>query len=266
MLTIKEYVRAKSLEEAWQLNQNKRNRILGGMLWMRLGDSMVNTAIDLSELGLDFMEETKDEFSIGAMVSLRELETHEGLNRYTDNAVKNAVKDIVGVQFRNMATVGGSIWGRFGFSDVLTVFLALDTYVELYKGGIVSLEEFVRMKEDRDILVRLIVKKAPGKVVYQAMRNQSTDFPVLTCAVSNMNGRYKAVIGARPSKAVIYYDREKRLGNGVTEEAVKLFAEDTSKAIVTQSNVRGSKEYRTHLMKVLVERGLLGLGGNGDGN
>ena len=266
MLTIKEYVRAKSLEEAWQLNKNKRNRILGGMLWMRLGDSMVNTAIDLSELGLDFMEETKDEFSIGAMVSLRELETHEGLNRYTDNAVKNAVKDIVGVQFRNMATVGGSIWGRFGFSDVLTVFLALDTYVELYKGGIVSLEEFTEMKEDKDILVRLIVKKAPGKAAYQAMRNQSTDFPVLTCAVSNMNGRYKAVIGARPSKAVIYYDKENRLGNGVTEEAVKLFAEDTSKAIVTQSNVRGSQEYRTHLMKVLVERGLLELGGNGDGN
>ena len=39
---------------------------------------------------------------------------------------------------RSMATVGGSIWGRFGFSDVLTVFLAMDSYVELYKGGIVQ--------------------------------------------------------------------------------------------------------------------------------
>ena len=148
MLTIKEYVRAKSLEEAWQLNQNKRNRILGGMLWMRLGNGMINTAIDLSQLGLDTIEENAEEISIGAMVSLRDLEMHEGLNRYTDNAVKNAVKDIVGVQFRNMATVGGSIWGRFGFSDVLTVFLALDTYVELYKGGIVSLEEFAQKKAE----------------------------------------------------------------------------------------------------------------------
>ena len=31
MITIQKYVRAQSLEEAWQLNQNKRNRILGGM-------------------------------------------------------------------------------------------------------------------------------------------------------------------------------------------------------------------------------------------
>ena len=266
MITIKEYVRAGSLEEAWQLNQNKRNRILGGMLWMRLGNGNVNTVIDLSQLGLDSIEETEEEFSIGAMVSLRDMEVHEGLNKYTDNAVKNAVKDIVGVQFRNMATVGGSIWGRFGFSDVLTLFMALDTYVELYKGGIVSLEEFARMKEDRDILVRLIVKKAPGKTVYEAMRNQSTDFPVLTCAVSNTKGVYKAVIGARPGKAVIYEDKENRFENGVTQEAVKLFAEDVSANIATQSNVRGSKEYRTHLIKVLVERGMVQLGGSSDGN
>ena len=265
MITIKDYVRAKSLEEAWQLNQNKMNRILGGMLWIRLGNGMVNTAIDLSELGLDFIEENEDEFSIGAMVSLRDLEVHEGLNRYSNNAIRNAVKDIVGVQFRNMATVGGSIWGRFGFSDVLTVFLAMDTYVELYKGGIVSLEEFANMKMDHDILVRLIVKKAPGKVVYSAMRNQSTDFPVLTCAVSNMNGVYRAVVGARPSKARVYIDMNKRLADGVTEETGKSFAEDVAKAAETQSNVRGSKEYRTHLVKVLVERGLVQLGGH-DGN
>jgi CO/xanthine dehydrogenase FAD-binding subunit len=265
MMTIKEYVRAKSLEEAWQLNQNKKNRILGGILWMRLSNTMINTAIDLSELGLDAIEESDEEFSIGAMVSLRDLEVHEGLNQYTNHAVKNAVKDIVGVQFRNMATVGGSIWGRFGFSDVLTIFLALDTYVELYKGGIVSLEEFAAMKADNDILVRLIVKKTSGKVVYSAMRNQSTDFPVLTCAISNINGIYKAAIGARPSKAVVYYDEENRLMNGATAEAVKLFAEDIANVADTQSNVRGSKEYRTHLIKVLVERGLAELGGC-DGN
>ena len=57
------------------------------------------------------------------------------------------------------ATVGGSIFGRFGFSDVLTCFLALDTYVELYKGGIVSLKEFVDMPRDNDILVRILIKK-----------------------------------------------------------------------------------------------------------
>ena len=203
MITIQKYIRAQSLEEAWQLNQNKRNRILGGMLWLRLGKGTVNTASDLCDLGLNKIEETDEEFSIGAMATLRDLEQHTGLNAYTNGAIANSVKDIVGVQFRNMATVGGSIWGRFGFSDVLTVFLALDSYVELYKGGIVPLEQFAKMKKDKDILVRLIVKKTPCQVVYSSMRNQRTDFPVIACAVACMNGEYRASIGARPARAIL---------------------------------------------------------------
>lgn len=261
MVTIKEYVRAQSLEEAWQLNQKKKNRIFGGMLWIRLSRGSINTAIDLCDLGLDKIEETEDEFSIGASVSLRELELHEGMERYTNGAVRNALKDIVGVQFRNMATVGGSIWGRFGFSDVLTVFLAMDTYVELYKGGIVPLEQFNAMKKDNDILVRLIVKKTPGKVVYTSMRNQRTDFPVLACSLSQINGEYRASIGARPAKAMLIRDEQGLLQDGITKESAKAFAAFTAEKAPTQGNVRGSAAYRTHLIKVLVERCLLELGG-----
>ena len=36
MITIQKYVRAQSLEEAYTLNQNKRNRIIGGMLWLNI--------------------------------------------------------------------------------------------------------------------------------------------------------------------------------------------------------------------------------------
>ena len=40
----------------------------------------------------------------------------------------------------------------------------MDSYVELYKGGIIPLKEYAKMPYDRDILVRLIVKKAKGSV------------------------------------------------------------------------------------------------------
>lgn len=256
MITIQKYVRAQSLEEAWQLNQAKRNRIVGGMLWLRLGRGGVGTAIDLSGLGLDKIEETDTEFSIGTMATLRQLEQHEGLNAYCGGAVRNAVKDIVGVQFRNMATIGGSIWGRFGFSDVLTVFLAMDCYVELYKGGIVSLEDFAGTKKDNDILVRLIVKKTPGKIIYTAMRNQRTDFPVLTCALSNMGGKPKAVIGARPAKAMVIRDEQ-----GLLPGDPKAFAAYVAEKAPTDSNIRGSAAYRTHLIRVLTERAAKELGG-----
>ena len=35
MLKIKEYVRAESLSQAYELNQKRSSRILGGMLWMQ---------------------------------------------------------------------------------------------------------------------------------------------------------------------------------------------------------------------------------------
>lgn len=281
MITIKNYVRAQSLEEAYTLNQTRTNCILGGMLWLKLGKGNVNTAIDLSDLGLNQIEETGSEFTIGAMVSLRQLEKHPGLNAYTQGAMAAAVRDIVGVQFRNSATVGGSIYGRFGFSDVLTMFLSMDTSVELYKGGILPLEEFVKMKYDRDLLVRLIVKKSPGQFSYQAVRIAKTDFPVLTCAVSCMEQTYRVAVGARPGRAVLLRDEEGILktadtesGNSdagiveyrIPEEAVDQFANWAAAKVPTGSNVRGSAEYRTHLVSVLVKRGLLEIGGRSCGN
>ena len=58
MMTIREYARPATLEEAWQLNQKKPNRVLGGMIWLKMEKLNVGTAIDLSGLGLDTIEET----------------------------------------------------------------------------------------------------------------------------------------------------------------------------------------------------------------
>lgn len=253
MMTIREYKRAESLEEAWQLNQKRPNRVLGGMIWIKMENINVGTAIDLSGLGLDTIEETDDGFSIGAMVTLRQLELHPGLAAYTDGAVRESVCHIVGVQLRNLATVGGSIYSRFGFSDVLTMFLALNASVELYKGGVVPLAEYAQRPYDRDILVGVLVPKENARFVYQSVRNSQTDFPVLTCAAAKLaDGSLRAAIGARPGKAVLY-TAAPEAGETAEEFAVR-FAAEVKAGIKTESNLRGSAEYRRHLAGVLTKR------------
>ena len=258
MIKIKDYVRVGSLEEAYELNQKRSACILGGMLWTKMGERQVQTAIDLSGLGLDQIEESEEEFSIGCMVTLRQMEEHEGLNVYTDGAARECVRSIVGVQFRNLATVGGSIFGRFGFSDVLTLFLALDTEVELFHAGKMPLAEFACSKRDRDVLVRLIVKKHAGHCVYQSHRNSRTDFPVLTCAVRVENGRGCAVLGARPAKAarVELSERlsEKLSVGSASAEELREAALTISDQFTYGSNMRGSAKYRHHLGQVLLRR------------
>lgn len=259
MLKIREYVKAESLAEAYELNQKKGNVILGGMLWLKLQDKNVGTAIDLSGLGLDTIEETEEEFRLGAMVTLRQLEQHENLNHYTQNAIKEAMKAIVGVQFRNCATVGGSVFGRFGFSDVLTVLLATDAYVELYAGGIVPMEKFVQEGAKNDILVRVIIKKIPLKMAYQCQRNTKTDFPVLNCAVSRAAGEYRCVIGARPGRAVVLGDEQGLLKRGINEATAEAFGSYIQEQVAVGSNMRAGAGYRKRIAKVLVKRALLAM-------
>lgn len=260
MMTIREYARPATLEEAWQLNQKKPNRVLGGMLWLKMEKINVGTAIDLSGLGLDTIEETDDGFSIGAMVTLRQLELHPGLAAYTDGAVRESVRHIVGVQLRNLATVGGSIYSRFGFSDVLTMFLALNASVELYKGGVVPLAEYAQRPYDRDILVRVLVPKEHSRFVYQSVRNSQTDFPVLTCAAAKLaDGSIRAAIGARPGKAVLYTAAPE--AGETAEEFAARFAAEVKADIKTESNLRGGAEYRRHLAGVLTKRAVCRLEG-----
>ena len=247
------YVRVGNAAEAYELLQkNRNNKIVGGGIWMRLGSRRVATAIDLSACGLDHIEETETEFRIGAMCTLRQLERHAGLNALVNNVFEFAVHDIVGVQLRNTATVGGSIYGRFGFSDVLTLFLALDCEVELYRAGRMPLAQFAAMPYDRDILTHICLRKTPGlKVQYQSVRATQTDFPILTCAAARTaQGQYRFAIGARPMKAVLVTpDCDPAQMPAAVQAAVK-----------TGSNLRGSAAYRTHLVGVLVKRAVQALG------
>lgn len=261
MLNIQNYVRAGSLDQAYELVQNKRNRILGGMLWLRMEDITIGTAIDLSGLGLNTIEETDDAFSIGACVTLRQLEMHPGLNAMTQHALRDAVQDIVGVQFRNLATVGGSLWGRFGFSDVLTVFQVLGAQVELHHAGVMPLAQFAEMTGVRDVLVRVIVPKTAGRFAYQAVRAQRTDFPTLTCCAAVTPEGACVAVGARPGRAIVLRDEQRLLKDGVTPETARAFALWAAATVPTGTNARGSAAYRSRLVRVLTERTLLAAGG-----
>lgn len=243
------YALPATLEEAWTLNQKKSNRILAGNMWLRLSTLNFDTLIDLSALKLDQIEETPDSFTIGAMVTLRELELSPSLAAAFSGTIKEAVKNIVGTQFRNTATIGGSIWGRFGFSDILTLLLALDTEVCLYKAGTISLSDFIAMPYDRDILTHITIHKTTKTAAYQTLRNQSTDFPVIACALAKTTNAYRLAIGARPGKAVLHTASELSTENDFTA-----FLEKAVTNTVFGTNIRASAEYRQAMAAVLAKR------------
>lgn len=262
MFTIEQYVKAESLEQAFTLNQKKTSTVLGGCGWLKMGRRPIKTAIDLSGLGLDDIEELEDHFRIGCMVTLRQLETSKALAACFGTCFAQAVRHIVGVQFRGSATIGGSLWPRFGFSDPLTLLMAMDAKVCLHAGGTMPLADFAARpvhRDDRDILTHILLPKGGQRTVYLSHRLTATDLPVLTACAVHMDSGCRVTVGARPQRAVLLTDDEGVLAGGVTAEKAEVFAEYAADKLGFSSNLRGSAEYRRHLCRVLVKRALLAL-------
>ena len=237
MLTFQNYKRPQTLEEAWTLNQSKSARLAAGMMWMRMGDAQIGTVVDLCPFV-----------------------------RYTNGAVKEALRHIIGVQLRNTATVGGSVWGRFGFSDVITLLLAMDTLVVLYCGPkegnrIMTLDDFTQEAADKPagaILTQIIVRKEKAAFDYRSVRRTATDFPILTEAAAKLDdGSWRFAVGARPQIAI----QVQVAPDLVTRDSMNEIITTLCQNIETGTNIRGSAEYRTHLIGVLMERSIRKLTG-----
>ncbi|SDL04078.1 FAD binding domain-containing protein [Natronincola ferrireducens] len=259
MFTIQHYVQPETLEEAYQLLIAKRNNvILGGCAFLKMSKKKIGTAIDLSKLQLDFIHEKENTIEIGAMTTFRSLETNPCLNEYFNGIIPKSIKNIIGVQFRNIVTIGGTVYSRYGFSDLITALLALEVDVELYHGGVVPLEVFLKNGGTKDILVKVIVHKTNQSASYQMMRNSISDYPILAVAVSKKEDDWKIVIGARPRRAEIAVEASKYLTqNNIDETNIKQAANIAMEELAFGTNMRGQKNYREAIIAPLLKRGIV---------
>lgn len=259
MLTIQEYVLPESFEEAYEiLKTNKNSTILGGCGFLRISSKKIGKAVDLSNLHLNYIRENQDTIEIGAMTTFRSVETSPILTQYFDGILSKSVKNIVGVQLRNIVTVGGTVYSRYGFSDFITALLALDAEVVLYKGGQILLKEFLKNGGNKDILVKIVLKKNNRKAAFQTMRNSKSDYAILNVAVSKLDNDWNIVVGARPQRAEIARMASKYLSESKgTMEDIEKASLLAASELVFGSNMRGSKEYRQSICKVLVKRAIM---------
>ena len=139
------------------------------------------------------------------------------------------------------------------------MFLAVDTFVELYDGGTIRLSEFVKRKKDKDLLVSVIIRKSDRKVRYESIRQTKTDFPVLTCAVVTgvVNGKetWYVSVGARPMHAALV-EKEWEISKDTAEDTIAAYAKEAAACYTYGTNMRGSAAYRQHLAEVLIARAI----------
>jgi CO/xanthine dehydrogenase FAD-binding subunit len=259
VFTVLDVVQPDKLEEAYEILIKRRNNlILGGCAFLKMSNKRIGTGIDLSKLNLDYITEDHEHFEIGAMTTLRDMETNSLLKENFNGILPKSVRDIIGVQFRNGVTVGASVYSRFGFSDLITALLVLDTEVELYKSGRIPLRDFLENPYEKDILIRLWIKKNPRTAVFSSFRKSASDFAVLNVAVSKLNGQWTIAAGARPRRAAIAVSASEALGHGnLSIEDIDNAAQKASEELSFGTNARGSSSYRKTLCQVFVKRGIM---------
>lgn len=254
-MRIKEFHEAESLDGAYAYVKEHDAKVLGGGAFLNFGKGEIDYAVDISNLGLDYIRETDSDIEIGAMTKIREMERNKILSGFYDGILPETAKCIMGVQIRNTATIGGTVWGRFGFSDMLSSLLVLDSYAELYKAGRMPIEEFIESGINKDILVKIIIKKTDMKARHMNFKNTGTSFSTLNTAVSNTGGSFKIAVGARPNAAKLAHKAMEFIsGITVNEQNAAKAAEIASEELSFGSDVKGSSSYRKQLCSVFVKR------------
>ena len=256
-----EYYRASSLEDAYQkLQEDPKNVIVAGGLWIKKMGQSYNALIDLSTLGLNQISETEDEVVVGAMVTERDFENSPIIKSLYGGAIAFAVREVMGVNFRNLATIGGSIMGRYPFSDVICGLLPYDVTLEFYPNNQrMSLEEYLNYKGKLNaILMHIYIKKGRNAGFFKKIKTTALDFPILNIAIGRADNKYRIVVGARPSVAAIAHQASDYL-NSLSNPQESDFDKASELALEELNfldNKDSSKEYRMDVAKVYIKRGL----------
>ncbi|MGO0882334.1 FAD binding domain-containing protein [Clostridioides difficile] len=252
MVTIKEYSVPQSLEEAYKILISKKNNvILGGCGFIKLSNKNIGTAIDLKDINLDYIKEDEKNIIIGADTALRSLEINKIIKNYCSGIISSAVSNIVGVQFRQGARIGASVFSKYGFSDLIPALLVVGAKVRLYSSGILELSEFLENELNKDILIEVILPKKDAVAVFDSIRKCTGDFAILNSAMLKENDTYKIAIGARPQRAKLALEASDILSK---EKDIDKASIIVGKELIYGSNMRASKEYRIDMASALVKR------------
>jgi len=258
-MQIREYARPADLDEAYALLvKGKTNRILGGCTFLKRTNLKIGTAIDLQDCGLCYIREEEDCVRIGAYTSLREVEVSDVIFREFGTMLREVLEHLIGVQLRNVITVGAHVAARFGFSDLIPTLLALNARVRFFHGGEKTLWSYLQEERPpKDILTEIVLPKEGRRGKVQMMRLSYNDYSVFCLAVSRARENWIISAGVFPGRAKLQEDvMEQMNAVPITKKDASLLARKIADGYRFGSNYRGSAAFRQELCRVFARRAL----------
>jgi CO/xanthine dehydrogenase FAD-binding subunit len=257
-MEILKYARPQSMDEAFRLISEQRGTAIGGAAWLRTNTKTIALGVDLAGLGLDYVREAGDHIEIGAMTTYRELETSQLLRARFGALFEATVSHVVGIQLRNIITVGGTVAGRYGFSDLNTTLCALGAQAVFYPGQTVDLAHFIEKGAGAGFLLEKVLLPLSAKGAYRQMRISENDFPIINTTVAWTGSGWRIAVGSRPAATRLCQKAMALLGGDPhpSDETIASAGRAAADELQFGSDIRASAEYRREILPVLVRRAL----------
>lgn len=274
-------IEPKTLSEACALlaNEGDAKALAGGtalLTVIKQGLLLPKALVNLKKIGdgsaISF--DALQGLRIGALATIDEIESSPLVQQHYP-ALAQACHLVANIRIRNMATIGGNLAHGDYQSDPPTVLMALNASVELVnsKGSrTVPLTEFQRGSYETalapgELIAAVTMPPLPAGMngLYLKFTTGSSEerpcagIAALARMESGICRELRVAVGAVSSKPVRIAAEKLATGKALSAELVAAIAADAARAIDPIDDVRGSADYKRHLVGVLVRRALQAL-------
>jgi carbon-monoxide dehydrogenase medium subunit len=272
-----EYLRPKDIPEAAKFLSSYGNRariIAGGSDLLVFKPQGVECLIDLSNLGLSYINKEKDGIVIGASTILNEIEHSPLLTSGPYKIVSEAVGTLATPTIRNTATIGGNLCNASPAADLPPALMVLGATVRIAgKNGsrvmpVADLFEHVKRTAlgEGEFLVEVQIPPCPGNsgASFQKLRHHQTSIDIaivnaaagLTCENEICKEAHIALGAVAPTP--VYAKGAERVlqGKKIDLDLIQKAAEAASEEAKPIDDIRASAGYRKKMVAVLVRRAL----------
>lgn len=266
------YHRPTSLEEAIRLIRPPAALpIGGGTVLLPTRDPAVEEVVDLSGLGLTYIQDRGDDLHIGATTPLQHLLESPALAELTRRRIGEVLRLTASRNLRGQATVGGTVATGGPENPLLVLLLALDAALTVCQPEPLhlSLEKFLenrnRLLQQGALITELSLSslRSPYGIGFAHVGRTPRDRPIV-CAAARLHGdgetcqEVRLAMGGVASHPLRARSAEEFLqGRPPTPENVQEAADRAASPLNPPGDFRGSREYRRAMAGVLARRALM---------
>jgi carbon-monoxide dehydrogenase medium subunit len=270
---LKHYRRPETVEDAVALVQSNPNATyLGGGAWtVAQGDPSLEMAVDLRDVGLDFVEATLDEIRIGATASVQALIDHPDAGSVADGLLSEAAGYVQSRTLREQGSVGGALIVAEEAAPLATALLVLDVDVYyadpvLHKAPFMSFVAYRdRLINTRVLLTELRLKRPSTRsaTAFEVVGRSPKDKPIVCAAAyvesdEGLPAVVRVAVGGAHRDPVRLHKAEHILrGQLLSSDRVDKALTPALAELEPVPDFRGDAEYRLEMARVLARRALM---------